>query len=90
MDRREPQPHGPLCASRVGGECTCGEFEAQVAASKKKITITMEGGIIQSITGIPEDVAVEIRDYDVESYDLEKLTKDEQGDDCYIATWISG
>jgi len=28
-DAREPQPHGPLCASRVSGECTCGEFEAQ-------------------------------------------------------------
>ena len=26
---REPQPHGPLCASRVFGECTCGEFEMQ-------------------------------------------------------------
>ncbi len=23
----EPQSHGPLCASRASGECTCGQFE---------------------------------------------------------------
>ena len=32
---REPQPHGPLCASRVFGECTCGEFEMQLEAHGK-------------------------------------------------------
>ena len=31
---REPQPHGPLCASRACGECTCGEFEMQLAAAQ--------------------------------------------------------
>ena len=31
LDAEEPQGHSPLCASRVGGECTCGEFERQDA-----------------------------------------------------------
>ena len=34
---REPQPHGSLCASRVFGECTCGEFEMQLAAANEVV-----------------------------------------------------
>ena len=36
----------------------------------KQILIVMEGGLIQGILGIPEDVEIVVRDYDVEACDL--------------------
>jgi len=44
-----------------------------------KIIITIEGGIIQDITGIPFGVEVEVVDYDIETDD----------DEISIETWSS-
>jgi hypothetical protein len=35
----------------------------------KRITVVMEGGVVQSIIGIPDDVVVVVRDYDLEDID---------------------
>ena len=29
-EEREPEPHGPLCPSRVGGECLCGVADRNI------------------------------------------------------------
>lgn len=38
---------------------------------KKQIVITVEGGVIQDIDGIPSDVDIIVMDYDVEGADPE-------------------
>lgn len=54
---------------------------------KKKIVLTMEGGVINNIEGIPPNHVVEVKDYDCDSYEKDQLTKDEKGDDVHISTW---
>jgi len=44
-------------------------------------------GLIQGIEGIPADVRILVRDYDVESANLEDLVKDEAGKLCAEAIW---
>lgn len=46
---------------------------------KKQINITMEGGIIQDISGLPKETEVVVRDYDAEMYDIDELKEDEEG-----------
>ena len=54
---------------------------------KKTIVITVEGGLIQWIAGIPEDVRIVVKDYDVDSVDEENLTTDENGDEYVESVW---
>ncbi len=55
----------------------------------KTIKITVEGGVIQNITGIPEGIAIAVFDYDTEGNDLETLRQDEDGEDCIISLWTN-
>ncbi len=57
------------------------------AENKKSIVITMDGGLIQEIEGIPQDVVIVVRDYDVEGVDEDDLTKDENGNECFESIW---
>jgi len=57
------------------------------AENKKKIVISVEGGVVQSIDGIPEDVVVVVRDFDVDGVDEADLTKDGRGDACVESAW---
>jgi len=45
---------------------------------EKHIIITVEGGLIQNIDGIPAGVVVEVRDYDLDEGD-EDTKKDKDG-----------
>jgi len=55
--------------------------------AKKRIVITVHGGLIQDIEGIPKDIIVEVRDYDVEFeegfHDGAEFKIDNQGDEFY-------
>jgi hypothetical protein len=53
----------------------------------KTIIIAMEGGLIQWIEGIPEDVRIIVRDYDVKGADPNDLSRDEDGDECFVSEW---
>ena len=58
----------------------------------KRIIITVEGGLIQNIEGIPAGVVVEVHDYDTDGAELneeEGLLKDERGDVYQRAEWES-
>lgn len=46
---------------------------------KHKILITIEGGLVQDIAGIPFGCEVEVRDYDVDHTENEALKEDEDG-----------
>jgi hypothetical protein len=46
---------------------------------ENKIIITMEGGLVQDVTGIPRGVRVRIVDFDIEGADPEELTLLENG-----------
>ena len=54
---------------------------------KKKIVITLEGGLIQWIEGIPDGMVIEVRDYDVEGADESELETGENGDLYYESIW---
>lgn len=53
----------------------------------KKIKILVRGGLIQDIKGIPTEHFVEIWDYDVDDKPEEEMTKDKNGDSCYVYEW---
>lgn len=55
--------------------------------NKKTITITVEGGLIQWIADIPDDVRIVVKDYDVEGADPSDLSRDENGDECLVSEW---
>ena len=54
----------------------------------KTINITVEGGVIQDITDIPDDVQVVVRDYDVDGNE-ENLLEDEDGYNFIESIWGS-
>jgi stage V sporulation protein G len=47
------------------------------------IIVEINDGIVQKISGVPADSIVEIRDYDYETVDTDKLCKDESGTKYY-------
>ncbi len=57
------------------------------AMNKKTITVGVYGGMIQWIQGIPEDVRVVVRDYDIEGADPDDLSHDAEGNECIEGVW---
>lgn len=51
-----------------------------------KIIIHIEGGVIQYIGGIPDGVTVEVRDYDIDGVDPDRLTPTVDGE-AIVSTW---
>jgi hypothetical protein len=43
-----------------------------------KITVKIEGGTVQTVEGIPTDVTIEVRNYDVSDLNEKVVTKDER------------
>lgn len=59
-----------------------------IKAEKAELTIYMEGGVIQDITGIPEDINLKVVDWDVDGIEENRLTK--IGDEMALVTeWES-
>lgn len=57
---------------------------------KQKIIITVEGGLIQWIKHIPEDIQIEVRDYDTdEEADDKNVFTDADGDNYFKGIWES-
>lgn len=57
---------------------------------QRKITIIMDGGLIHDIQGIPPDIAIIVRDYDVEDWhpdDRQHLLTDDNGDKYSENSW---
>jgi len=56
----------------------------------KKIIITVEGGIVQNVIGIPKGATIEVRDYDTDGADIEeddRLRRDPSGGIYYLSSW---
>ena len=58
-------------------------------ADKKRIVIHVEGGAVHEVWGIPDDVIVEIHDYDVDGIDssIENVQTDHNGDEYVLVEW---
>lgn len=60
---------------------------------KKIINITVEGGIIQNIDNIPEDIEVHVMDFDCDSGPEDTLAgnirENEDGDCYWFSVWDS-
>jgi hypothetical protein len=62
---------------------------------KKIINITVEGGVIQDISNIPDDISIEVHDYDCDTEpdpdDEYNSTKEDQNGDFYWeSVWENG
>jgi len=53
----------------------------------KTITITVEGGLILDIAGIPKGVRVEVWDFDIEGCDPEHLETTDYGDEYCLSVY---
>ena len=53
----------------------------------KEILIIVEGGVIQEAHGIPPDMTVRVKDYDVEGCDEARLKRDRDGEPYHEAIW---
>ncbi|MFH0916842.1 MAG: hypothetical protein V1912_10395 [bacterium] len=49
----------------------------------REILVVVEGGLVQDICGIPPDVVVRVRDYDVEGCAESQLSRDHDGALCH-------
>jgi hypothetical protein len=56
-------------------------------ASETTIIVTVEGGVVQSVDGIPAGVTVEVWDFDVEGCDEEDLETNGDGDHFSCAVY---
>ena len=51
------------------------------------IIVRIRNGTVESIEGVPTDMFVEVRNYDVINVPEEKLSRDINGDLCYVKEW---
>ena len=49
--------------------------------------MNIEDGMVQAVEGIPGDVTIEVRNYDLGGVDEKVITKDEKGRSCEIREW---
>jgi hypothetical protein len=59
------------------------------AGNQKVITITMEGGIIHGVEGIPNGITVRVHDFDIEGAEPESITTTANGDKVCVSEWQS-
>jgi hypothetical protein len=52
-----------------------------------KITVLIEERRVKEVDGVPVDMYVEVRNYDVERLDKSGLSKDDNGRACKIREW---
>lgn len=52
-----------------------------------EILIIVEGGVLQEIYGIPPDVVIRVKDYDVDGCDEHDLERDRDGEPYRQSVW---
>jgi hypothetical protein len=52
-----------------------------------KITVWIEEGKVTAVDGVPTDVYIEVRNYDIDRLTDGALSKDEEGRPCQILEW---
>ncbi len=57
---------------------------------QKVITITMEGGVIHAVEGIPNGVTMRILDFDIEGVEPERISTTASGDKACVSEWQGG
>ena len=52
-----------------------------------KVIVRIRNGIAQSVEGIPTDMFIEVRNYDVADMPEDLLSKDADGQPCQVEEW---
>ena len=52
----------------------------------KVVRITVQGGVIQDVQ-VPEGVQVVVHDFDTDGTEPDRLSRDENGDECVVNIW---
>jgi hypothetical protein len=63
------------------------EQESPPAESIAVINVTVEGGVVQAIDGIPAGVTVRVLDFDTDGADEESLTELPNGEKASVSEW---
>ena len=63
-----------------------GMLDAAVPATAAPIVVTVEGGAVQDVTGIPRGMTVQIHDYDVDGADCDEGDLDRDANGSLFAT----
>lgn len=50
---------------------------------KRKVVIEVRGGVVD-VVELPDDVDVEVRDYDCDGYEETRVEEDANGDRCVV------
>lgn len=81
-----------FCADEKADCLTC-KWLADAAENCKKlvdvktITVTVSGGMVQSISGIPAGVHVHVHDYDTDGRDGDEFKHDADGQVYFLGKW---
>jgi hypothetical protein len=52
-----------------------------------KITVLIEEGKVTMVEGIPVDMYIEVRNYDLDGVGEKLISKDENGKPCHVREW---
>ena len=63
------------------------EQESPHLADPGVITVTVEGGVVQSVDGVPRGITVRVLDFDTEGTEEESLTALPNGGKAYVSEW---
>lgn len=63
------------------GELVSFDITTPTEKLNESIVISVDGGLVQDISGIPEGVGVEVWDYDTEGMDEERIEEDDNGNE---------
>jgi hypothetical protein len=68
-------------------DCTEAQAKQKADAEKPTVIIYVEGGLVQDVFKTDKNVRVLVRDYDIEGFESEETSKDEQGREYRSCAW---
>jgi len=70
-----------------GTSFNVGPAAGAAAGTAGAVVVTVEGGVVQDVTGIPPSVTVEVHDYDIEGDEDLDVKKDADGNGYWLHTY---
>ena len=87
------QDHADGYCDDEKAECLTCNWLAEAAENLKKlaapktITVTVSGGVVQDVSGIPAGTSVHVHDYDTDGQDETNCKTDDGGDIYFLGKW---
>lgn len=89
-----PAEHNPdVCGCRyLGNDCrSCGHIDGEDNPDEPEssIIISVSGGVVQDVSGIPAGLSVHVHDYDIhiDEHNKNEFDVDDNGDQYFLGIW---